>query len=116
LSSTTQITAYLYPNLSSEDFIAGAKTLAGKYNQTALVISRQGATTLETPEGKVLGTLTTAGAIETATLKLMKARGEFNEGKRPGIDYSELKRMKDRGRDSTFVFDEAQDADQATLE
>jgi hypothetical protein len=56
------------------------------------------------------------GAIENATLKLMKARGEFNEGKRPGVGYAELKRMKDKGRDSTFVFDNTPDADQATSE
>jgi hypothetical protein len=36
-------------------------------------------------------------------------------GKRPGVGYSELKRM-DKGRDSTFVFDDDSDADQATLE
>ena len=62
-----------------------------------------------------MNTLTTAGAIENATLKLTKASEEFREGKREGWGYSELKRMKDRGRDSKFVFDavpDAPDADQ----
>ena len=86
------------PNLSSEDFIGAGRTLAIKYNQDAIVVSRQGAVTLETPEGEVLGTLTTAGAIENATLKLMQARREF------------------KGRDSTFAFDDAPDRDPATPE
>jgi hypothetical protein len=48
-------------DLLSEDFIAGSKTLAGKYDQETLFISRQGVTTLETPEGEVHGTLTQRG-------------------------------------------------------
>jgi hypothetical protein len=96
------------PNLSSEDFIAAAKALAGKYNQVALIISRQGVTTLETPAGEVWGTLTTAGAVENALLKLMKARSEFGEGKLEGVGFSELKRLKEKGRDSTFYFDNAE--------
>jgi hypothetical protein len=100
------------PNLSSEGFIAAAKTLASKYEQTALIVSRQGVITLETPAGEVWATLTTAESIENATLKLMQASRELNEGKGPAIGYSELKRLKDGGRDSTFVFDNAPDADQ----
>jgi hypothetical protein len=96
------------PNLSSEDFIGAAKALAGKYNQVALIISRQGVTTLETPAGEVWGTLTTAGAVENALLKLMKARSEFGEGKLEGVGFSELKRLKEKGRDSTFYFDNAE--------
>ena len=45
------------PNLSGEKFIAVAKALAGQYLQTAMVISRQGVTTLESPEGTVYNTL-----------------------------------------------------------
>jgi hypothetical protein len=77
------------PNLSSEDFIGAGQALAQQYNQTALIISRQGVVTLETPEGEVWATLTTAGAVEDALLKLMQAWGEFNEGKRPGVGYSD---------------------------
>jgi hypothetical protein len=55
-----------------------------------------------------LGTLTTAGAIENAALKLMKGRSEFNEGKRPGVGFSELNRLKEKKRDSTFYFDNAE--------
>jgi len=102
------------PNLSSEDFTVAAQALASQYNQTALIVSRQGVTTVETPEGRVTDTLTTAGAIENASLKLMKARREFDEGKREGIGYSELSRMKERRRDSTFVFEKVPVADQAT--
>jgi hypothetical protein len=86
------------PNLSSEDFIGAGQELAGKYKQDAIIVSRQGVVTLETPEGEVLGTLTTAGAIQNATLKLMQARRGF------------------KGRDSTFVFDDAPDRDPATPE
>jgi hypothetical protein len=100
------------PNLSREEFVAAGQKLASKYEQTALIISRQGVVTLETPAGEVWATLTTAGAIENATLKLMKATSEVNKGERPGAGYSELRRMKDEGRDSTFVFDDAADADQ----
>jgi hypothetical protein len=103
------------PDLSGENFIAAALAIAAKYDQFALIISRQGVTTLESKTGEVLNTLTTAGAIENATLKLTKARDEFQEGKRPGWGCSELKRMKDLGRDSKFVFDtvpdDARDAD-----
>jgi hypothetical protein len=102
------------PNRSSDDFIGAGKTLASKYEQDALIVSRQGVTTLETPKGEVWATLTTAGAIENALLKLMQARSEFNEGKGPGMGYSELKRMEDRGRDSTFYFDNAPEADQGS--
>jgi hypothetical protein len=91
------------PNLSSEDFIGAGQALAKKYEQTAIIVSRRGAVTLETPEGEVWATLTTAEAIENAALKLMQASWELNEGKGSAIGYSELKRMKDRGRDSTFV-------------
>jgi hypothetical protein len=62
------------PNLSGEKFIAVAKALAGQYLQTAMVISRQGVTTLESPEGTVYNTLTTAAAIENDVLKLRTAR------------------------------------------
>jgi hypothetical protein len=100
------------PTLSSEDFIGAGQALASKYEQTAIIVSRRGVVTLETPAGEVWVTLTTAESIENATLKLMKASGELNEGKGPAIGYSELKRLKDEGRDSTFVFDNAPDADQ----
>jgi hypothetical protein len=53
------------PNLLSEDFIGAGKTLAGKYNQTALIVSHQGVTTLETPKGEVWATLTSAGRLRT---------------------------------------------------
>ena len=101
------------PDLSGEKFIAVAKALAGQYEQFAIIISGQGKTTYESPEGDVYNTLTTAGAIENATLKLKKARDEFQAGKREGWGYSELKRMKDRGRDSKFVFDDVPDAPDA---
>jgi hypothetical protein len=104
------------PNLLSEDFIGAGQGLASKYEQTAIIVSRQGVVTLETPAGEVWATLTTAESIENATLKLMKASWEFNEGKGSAIGYSELKRLKEGGRDSTFVFDNAQEADQARPE
>jgi hypothetical protein len=104
------------PNLSTEDFIGAGRTLAIKYEQDAIIVSRQGVVTLEEPDGNVWATITSEGAIENALLKLMKGRREFNEGERPGMGYSELKRMKVRGRDSTFVLDDVPDADQATPE
>jgi hypothetical protein len=100
------------PCLSTEAFIGAGQKLASQYEQTAIVVSRQGVVTLETPAGEVWAILTTAESIENATLKLMQATSEFNKGKRPGIGFSELRRMKDGGRDSTFVFDNAPDADQ----
>jgi hypothetical protein len=104
------------PNLSGEDFIAAAQALAAQYEQTALIVSRQGVTTLETPEGRVFNTLTTAGAIENATLKLRKARDEFEKGEREDDGYSELKRTEDRGREGQFMLDAVPDApaDQGT--
>jgi hypothetical protein len=91
------------PNLSTEDFIAAAKTPASKYEQTAIIVSRQGVVTLETPAGEVWATLTTAGAIENVTLKWMQARRGLDEGKGPAIGYSELKRLRDKRCGSTFV-------------
>jgi hypothetical protein len=67
-------------NLSSEDFIGAGQALASKYEQTAIIVSRQGVVTLETPAGEVWATLTTAESIENATLKLMKTTSEFNKG------------------------------------
>jgi hypothetical protein len=67
--------------------------------------------TLEEPDGNVWATLTSEGSIENALLKLMQARSEFAEGKLEGVGFSGLKRLKDRGRDSTFYFDDAPDAD-----
>jgi hypothetical protein len=66
-------------NLSSEDFIGAGQALASKYEQTAIIVSRQGVVTLETPAGEVWAT-TTAESIENATLKLMKTTSEFNKG------------------------------------
>jgi hypothetical protein len=96
------------PNLSSEDFIGAGQKLAIKYEQDAIIVSRQGVVTLETPAGEVWATLTTAGAIENALLKLMNARSEFAEGKLEGVGFSELKRLKEKKRDSTFYFDNAE--------
>jgi hypothetical protein len=93
------------PNLATEDFVAAAKALASQYNQTALIISRHGVTTLENPQGELIGTLATPGAIENAMHKLTQARSEFQEGDRPGYGYAELKHLKDKGRDSRFVLD-----------
>jgi hypothetical protein len=95
------------PILSSEDFIGAGQALASRYEQTAIIVSRQGVVTLETPAGEVWATLTNAESIENVTLKLMQASRELNEGKGPAIGYSELKRLKDEGRDSTFFFDNA---------
>jgi hypothetical protein len=100
------------PDLSTEDFIGGGRTLALKYSQDAIIVSRQGAVTLEEPDGNVWATLTSEGAIENALLKLMQARSEFAEGKLEGVGFSELKRLKEKGRDSTFYFSPPADADQ----
>jgi hypothetical protein len=54
--------------------------------------------------------------IENALLKLMKARSEFGEGKLEGVGFSELKHLKDKLRDSTVIFDNGPDSDQATPE
>jgi hypothetical protein len=64
------------------------------------------------PEGEVLATLTTAGSIESPLLQLMKARGEFQVEKPPAMGYAELKRMKDKDRDSTLILDNLPDRDQ----
>jgi hypothetical protein len=60
--------------------------------------------------------MTTTGAIENAMQKLMKARAEFDEGKRPAHGWTELKRLKDRRRDSPIFLDHVPDPDQATPE
>jgi hypothetical protein len=96
------------PNLSTEDFIGAGRTLAIKYEQDAIIVSRQGSVTLEEPDGNVWATLTSEGAIENALLKLMKARSEFAEGNLEGMGLSELKRLKEKKRDSTFYFDNAE--------
>jgi hypothetical protein len=95
-----------------EDFIGGGRTLAIKYNQDAIIVSRQGVVTLEEPDGNVWATLTSEGAIEDALLKLMKARSEFAEGDLEGVGYSELMRLKKKDRPSTFYFSPPADADQ----
>jgi len=100
------------PDLSTEDFIGGGRTLAIKYNQDAIIVSRQGVVTLEEPDGNVWATLTSEGAIEDALLKLMKARSEFAEGDLEGVGYSELMRLKKKDRPSTFYFSPPADADQ----
>jgi hypothetical protein len=104
------------PNLSTEDFTVAAQALASQYEQQALIVSRQGVITLETPEGVLWETMNTAGAIEQVMEKLMKARAEFDEGKRPAHGWTELQRLKGKGRDSAFFLDQVPDADQATPE
>jgi hypothetical protein len=84
--------------------------LASRYEQDAIIVFHQGVVTLKTPEGEVWATPSTAGAIENASLKLMQARGEFNEGKRPGVGYSELERME-IGSATAHSSDDAPDAD-----
>lgn len=104
------------PNLSSDQFYQTAKILADRYSQTAFIIRKDGKTTLETPSGEVWATFSTDGAIENAWEKMLKQKAEFQKGERPGVGYSELKRLKDKGRGSPVVLDNAPEEAEPTTE
>lgn len=87
--------------VSSKEWLANAITFATEYLQDGFVIRLDGETTLRTSNGTIDKKLTTNGAVQEAWAALAKLRSEPTEY---GFGYSELRKVRERGRLQPIVF------------
>lgn len=93
------------PKVSGEAWLEAAKTLAKRYDQDSFVIRLDGETTLRGSTGDVWKTLSTDQAVEEAWKNLTEIRE-----KEPYYGYSELRKVRERGRIQPIVLPESRAA------
>lgn len=89
------------PDVTGEQWLRLAIDLTQLYDQSACIIRLDGETTLRRRDGSLLGTLTTARAVEDAWASLAKLRESGED-----YSYTELRKMRERGRRQPIVSSE----------